>query len=109
MMSRNLIVGYMFLFWLVLVVKVLAHDPHPGSFDRKGTDCSVFEGDMWYMCQKMNALSSHVARMDADLMAHTRARPHTSQEIRTGGRAAREAGVWQSRFDAPWEWRAARR
>ena len=51
-----------------------AHDPHPGSFDRKGTDCSVFEGDLWYMCQKVNALSSHVSRMDADLMAHTRAK-----------------------------------
>jgi len=82
-LARNLTVLYILLFWLVLTVKMLSgHEPHPGSFDRKGTDCSVFEGDMWYMCQKMNALASHVAAMDAALMAHTRARPHAPQEIR---------------------------
>ena len=53
------------MFWATMYVAA-PHDPHPGSFDRKGTDCSVFEGDLWYMCQKMNALSSHVSELDSD-------------------------------------------
>jgi len=64
-----------------------AHDPHPGSFDRGGTDCSVFEGDLWYLCQKMNALSSHVAAMDAALAGHTRGKHTTRVDPALRGRS----------------------